>query len=258
MLTTDTVIVTPPEARVNRRAADRRRGTPVLLETITRALAAGREFGLLRERFEQDLCTLVRARSIVLRDDPRPSSPDVMCFQLPATGAHGAARIEAVFDPSRMLDGWTCQTLEAATHTAALLLELERASGRPALGVRQRADGAAPLIGSSTAIRSVRERIERVAATDFTVLIEGGMRSTAAPGFFDFSCDAPFGDGDREVARARQDAEGVKGWPSNQLRRSSAAPAGSGNSRLPWIELLNQEPTSIRRPVRSHLALVWW
>ena len=36
-----------------------------------------------------------------------------------------------------------------------------------------RADGAAPLIGSSRAIHAVRERIERVAATDFTVLIEG-------------------------------------------------------------------------------------
>jgi hypothetical protein len=43
-----------------------------------------------------------------------------------------------------------------------------------------------------------------------------------------------------------QDAEGVKGWPSNQLRRSSAAPAGSGNSRLGWIELLNQEPEGLR------------
>ena len=36
-----------------------------------------------------------------------------------------------------------------------------------------RRDGAAPLIGSSTIMRGVRERIERVAATDFTVLIEG-------------------------------------------------------------------------------------
>jgi transcriptional regulator with PAS, ATPase and Fis domain len=34
-------------------------------------------------------------------------------------------------------------------------------------------DGAAPLVGSSPVMRSVRERIERVAATDFTVLIEG-------------------------------------------------------------------------------------
>src|SRR5262245_55871874 len=36
-----------------------------------------------------------------------------------------------------------------------------------------RRDGAAALIGSSTLMRSVRERIERVAATDFTVLIDG-------------------------------------------------------------------------------------
>jgi transcriptional regulator with PAS, ATPase and Fis domain len=34
-------------------------------------------------------------------------------------------------------------------------------------------DGAAPLIGSSPAMCHLRERIERVAATDFTVLIEG-------------------------------------------------------------------------------------
>ncbi len=36
-----------------------------------------------------------------------------------------------------------------------------------------RQDGAAALIGSSAVMRSVRERIERVAATDFTVLIDG-------------------------------------------------------------------------------------
>ena len=36
-----------------------------------------------------------------------------------------------------------------------------------------RRDGAAPLIGSSLVMRAVRERIERVATTDFTVLIDG-------------------------------------------------------------------------------------
>lgn len=36
-----------------------------------------------------------------------------------------------------------------------------------------RRDGAAPLIGSSAIMRAVRDRIERVAATDFTVLIDG-------------------------------------------------------------------------------------
>ncbi len=34
-------------------------------------------------------------------------------------------------------------------------------------------DGAAPLIGSSVVMRDVRERVERVASTDFTVLIDG-------------------------------------------------------------------------------------
>src|SRR5918993_4281987 len=38
---------------------------------------------------------------------------------------------------------------------------------------RMRRDGAAPLIGSSAVMRSVRDRIERVAATDFITLIDG-------------------------------------------------------------------------------------
>lgn len=40
-------------------------------------------------------------------------------------------------------------------------------------GHRHAGDSAAPLIGSSVAMRALRARIERVAATDFTVLIEG-------------------------------------------------------------------------------------
>src|SRR4029078_1803347 len=54
-----------------------------------------------------------------------------------------------------------------------MILDLERATGRLMNGARRQADGAAPLIGSSEAIRRVRERIERGAATDFTILIEG-------------------------------------------------------------------------------------
>jgi transcriptional regulator with PAS, ATPase and Fis domain len=54
---------------------------------------------------------------------------------------------------------------------ASLLVQIEQASGRS--NRPRRADGAAPLIGASAPIRLVRERIERVAATDFTVLIEG-------------------------------------------------------------------------------------
>jgi len=161
----------PP--RVDRRGGDRRRGAASLVGAVARGLAAGRDAGQLRERFEDELRTLVRARSISVRDEPEPAGSHVMCFDIPAGAAHTRARIEAVFEPARLLDGWTCQVLEIATHVAALLLEVERAQGRAPLSARTRADGAAPLIGSSLAIRAVRDRIERVAATDFTVLIEG-------------------------------------------------------------------------------------
>ena len=148
-------------------------GVGVLVGVVARALAAGKEPGQLRERFEDELRTFVRARVVSVRDDAQPAGPEVMCFDIPASGGHSRARIDAVFETTRMLDGWTCQILDSATHVAALLLEVERAQGRPPLQARSRADGAAPLIGSSSAIRAVRDRIERVAATDFTVLIEG-------------------------------------------------------------------------------------
>jgi DNA-binding NtrC family response regulator len=160
-------------ARADRRGADRRRGAASLITAVARALSAGRPPGQLRERFEHELRALVRARTVTVRDEPEPAPPEVLCVEIPAGSAHAHARIEAAFEPSQMLDGWTCQLLDTAAHLAAILLEAERAQGRAALATRNRADGAAPLIGSSRAIRAVRDRIERVAATDFTVLIEG-------------------------------------------------------------------------------------
>jgi len=63
-----------------------------------------------------------------------------------------------------------------ASHVGALVLEIERrraaAQARPNLPV-QTPDGAAPIIGSSAVMQVLRDRMERVAATDFTVLIEG-------------------------------------------------------------------------------------
>jgi transcriptional regulator with PAS, ATPase and Fis domain len=158
--------------RTDRRAAERRRSAAALLTAVTGGLAAMRDTTLARERFEEALRTMVRARSIAICEDPvGPAPATVMGFDIPSAWSHHRSRLEAVFDPARTLDGWTCQVLDAATHVAALLLEIERAHGRGA--ARGRGDGAAPLIGSSQAIGAVRERIERVAATDFTVLIEG-------------------------------------------------------------------------------------
>ena len=56
---------------------------------------------------------------------------------------------------------------------------------------RRPADGAAPLIGSSEAIRRVRELIERVAATDFTILIEGASGPEPHPSFIEVFREAP-------------------------------------------------------------------
>jgi hypothetical protein len=62
----------------------------------------------------------------------------------------------------------TCRPPLAALRIipARIEVEIERLNEHGLAG-RGRADGDAPLIGSSQAIRAVRERIERVAATDF-------------------------------------------------------------------------------------------
>lgn len=154
------------------RSADRRRGIAALLSAVTGSLAAADAGAMARERFERELCTLARARSITLRDDGSTETvAGTMCVDVPASGTR--ARIEAVFDTAKGPDEWTCQLLQSAAGVAGLLLEIERTQVRALAGRPGRPDGAAPLIGSSTAIRRVRERIERVAATDFTILIEG-------------------------------------------------------------------------------------
>jgi transcriptional regulator with PAS, ATPase and Fis domain len=81
--------------------------------------------------------------------------------------------LEASFDARGGPDDWFCQLLEGAACLAAVLIEAERLASSPApLTVVER-DGAAPLIGCSETMRLLRERVERVANTNFTVLIEG-------------------------------------------------------------------------------------
>jgi len=63
----------------------------------------------------------------------------------------GRARLEILFETPRPLDEWSCQVIDDATQLAAMILELERATGRLMNGARRQADGAAPLIGSRSA-----------------------------------------------------------------------------------------------------------
>jgi transcriptional regulator with PAS, ATPase and Fis domain len=158
-----------------RRASERRRGATALMAAVRAGVTPGAEPRVARERLEEELRTALQARSVILRDEPSPLlAPNTLCFDVPFGYGEGRARLEILFDTPRPLDNWSCQIIDAATQLAAMILELERATGRLWVGAaRRQGDGAAPLIGSSEAIRRVRERIERVAATDFTILIEG-------------------------------------------------------------------------------------
>jgi DNA-binding NtrC family response regulator len=157
------------------RAGDRRRGVSTLLGALA-AAPWSREARCLRERFERELGEILNAREIELRDGPAMPCPpdntislDVSCGDL-ALGA-----IDATFDEGAgAFDEWDRQVIESARHVAGLVLLVDRAQRSGLFGTaRGREDGAAPIVGSSVGIRAVRERIERVAVTDFTVLIEG-------------------------------------------------------------------------------------
>ena len=177
MLNREPMLAAPAVSSVGGRAPDRRRGVASMLGALATGVSPGREPRAARERLEEALRAALRARAVMLRDAPltlTPPATNAVCIDVPVWTTEMRARLEAVFDGPRTMDDWTCQLLEAAAQLAAILLELERVSAQSAgVILRGPGDGAAPLIGASEAIRRVRDRIERVAATDFTVLIEG-------------------------------------------------------------------------------------
>jgi len=164
------------------RRADRRQGLDALLRAIASDLLTAADRRNLSVFLTQRLAHLARVRSIGLKEitssmPPRALQPirarDYVAFQVPVKEEGRQVMLEATFDPRNGPDDWTCQLLESAAHLAAMLLEAERLATTPAPLTSAERDGAAPLIGSSEAMRMLRERVERVANTNFTVLIEG-------------------------------------------------------------------------------------
>jgi two-component system, NtrC family, response regulator HydG len=130
--------------------------------------------------FEQALAQVVPARAIRLRETPsryqaRLVTPartsDAVVLDVPTADPERQFVLETSVDPSRPLDDWNVDLLSTAALLGTLVLDVESRRGPTMAKVRL--DGAAPLIGSTPVMRALRERVERVAGTDFMVLIEG-------------------------------------------------------------------------------------
>ena len=95
-------------------------------------------------------------------------------FPVP-TPARPGLHLEVDLDPSCGLDGWDRQSLRDGARVLGLMLESGREAAEETNGGR--VDGASSLIGSSACMQQLRRKIEQVAATDSTVLIEGANGS---------------------------------------------------------------------------------
>jgi DNA-binding NtrC family response regulator len=189
------------------RQRDRRSALNELLAALTRSLDRQLDTSLMRGEFEDTLRRIVPVRSIQLRDtgsrwavrldeaggmgagiearvDSSGSSPvgaspiESLVLDVPGADPALGGQLEAAFEPACSLGEWDFQLLGGAAHVAALVLEIERLRAQLARAgllqtVRLRRDAAAPLVGSTMVMEELRATIQRVATTDFTVLLEG-------------------------------------------------------------------------------------
>ncbi|HEY2904319.1 MAG TPA: sigma-54 dependent transcriptional regulator [Vicinamibacterales bacterium] len=181
-----TTPVSDPAARYTPRQRERRLGFAELVASLTRVLDKPASVSMLRGAFEEMVRRIVPVRTVHLRETSSRWSGrrepgdglESIALEIPGSEKGPPAFLEATLAAGCRLGDWDFQMLGIATHIGALVLEIERNRAQLAKagllnGARQQPDGAAPLIGSTTVMRLLRSRIERVAATDFTVLVEG-------------------------------------------------------------------------------------
>ena len=151
---------------------------PATLDRGPRPLSEALERALRRQLRVQ----WVRVRALLGGDlghaPTAESEPGVARVPVPSRGDGLAWVLEVGLMPGQQLSDDQWRAIHRAAGVWELAIELDRKGGAlpRMLHVHHRVrDGAAPLIGSSPAMCSLRDRIERVAATDFTVLIEGGI-----------------------------------------------------------------------------------
>ena len=164
---------------MQRRGADRRVGFDLVAGSLGRAIARGGALSL-RETLEESLQRVLRARVVHMRravgPPPREQARDkVISFEIPVRESQARTLLQCVFDERAHIGEWEIQVVRVAAQMAALVIELDRHRLQLARAQSTRVvvDGAAPLIGSTAAMLALRSRIERIANTPFTVLIEG-------------------------------------------------------------------------------------
>ncbi len=135
--------------------------------------------GGLAGMFEKQVERLLSMRAVRLREIPtryqaRLVTPtrtrESIVVNVPTADTQVQAVLEASFERGRLLSDRDFDLLTAAAELGGLVLEAWGTRGAPRPVAT---DGAAPLIVSTPVMASLRERVERVAPTDFTVLIEG-------------------------------------------------------------------------------------
>jgi transcriptional regulator with PAS, ATPase and Fis domain len=150
-----------------------------VVAAVTAAMARPGAEGGLAGVFERRVQQLLSVRAVRLREIParyqaRLVTPtrtsESIVLGVPTADARMQAVLEASFERTRMLNDQDVELLAAAAQLGGLVLEVARMRGTPYV---RSVDAARPMVGASVAMQSLRQRIERVAHTDFTVLIEG-------------------------------------------------------------------------------------
>jgi len=154
------------------------------LRQVVAALSAGladpTPEGGLSGIFERQLQQILSIREVRLREIPtryqaRLVTPtrtsESIVLGVPTADPQVQAVLEASFERNRRLDEHDVELLSVAAQLGGLVLEASR--GRTAFRTHRVSSASSPLIGSTAAMQLLRERVERVAQTDFTVLIEG-------------------------------------------------------------------------------------
>ena len=150
-----------------------------VLEALGAALVRNTNDHDLETTFEQEVRQVLNLRAVRLREVRAryqarlvtpTRTPDSIVLGVPTADSRVQAVLEASCDPARPMENPDVDVLVALAHVGGLVLEVAR--GRALFGSKP-VHGAGPLIGSTAVMQALRAQVERVAATDFTVLIEG-------------------------------------------------------------------------------------